>query len=192
MSKKQTPKQLQIQAGKLLRGIDNSTTAIKAHQKKIDEALPALKQTLVSLSAPAEVKAAKPTKAEKTEKKAKPEKVKAVAKPPKTEKKAEKKPAKAEKKAAKPDENRPPLKTVATEILTEKKRVSRKDLYTAVAKHGYSRPSFANMLKKNGELFTVDKEGFVTLVNGKSSEDSEDVDTFVNNVTQDTATAQAI
>ena len=192
-------KQLLITTSRLLKGIDNSTGAIRSHQKKIDAALPELKEALSALSvssqtpvaakADKKVAASKPAKADK--KAPKPEKAAKAA--PKAAKAA--KPEKAAK-AAKPEKNkadRPQLKSVVTAILTAERRVSKKALLdTVTKKHGYSRPSFSNLLKKNEALFLVDSEGFVTLATSKSNGSMEDVENLVNEVAQDQSTAQAV
>ena len=183
-------KQLLITTSRLLKGIDNSTGAIRSHQKKIDAALPELKEALSALSVSSQTPVA--AKADKKVAASKP--AKADKKAPKPEKAAKAAPKAA--KAAKPEKNkadRPQLKSVVTAILTAERRVSKKALLdTVTKKHGYSRPSFSNLLKKNEALFLVDSEGFVTLATSKSNGSMEDVENLVNEVAQDQSTAQAV
>jgi len=162
--------------GKLLRGIDNETLAIKQAQDKLNVRVKAVQdnartvQTLIggisnaALAAPSKpvpakavkpAKAAKPAKPAKVAKPAKPAKVAKPAKPAKVAKpvkvKAEKlvKAAKASDKTP-PTSDRPSLKKVISEIIAKSgKPMGTADIYKAACqKYGYwSRQSLYNALK---------------------------------------------
>lgn len=184
---KLTTKQMSIKIGKILKGVDNSVTQIHKHQTSIGEAIPALQKLVGGITNNiTPVAPAKETKPVKEVKKAKPEKpVKEAKKPVKEVKKAKpdkevKKPAKELKKPAKevkkPVAERPALKQVIKNVITNNGTpMTSSEIYkTIIDKHGiWSRQSVYNALKDKS-LFTRTNDVFsLTVVRTKPDEKAE-------------------
>lgn len=197
-----TPRQSQIRAETLIRGIDNSTqkiekemASIKAARKELPAIITGLSNAAISSSTAAKPAAkpatAKPAAAKPTAKKpaAKPA-AKSAAKPA-AKKAAAKKPASKPASAKKPAANRPTFKDAAVQILTSAGRpMSKADLRRAyIAQHGtISSQSVYGVLNKNADLFKV--EGNMVSLAGKSKQaPKDDVDAFLQRVEKDQATA---
>lgn len=201
-----TPRQSQIRAETLIRGIDNSTqkiekemASIKAARKELPAIITGLSNAAISSSTAAKPAAkpatAKPAAAKPT---AKPTAKKPAAKPaaksaakPAAKKAAAKKPASKPASAKKPAANRPTFKDAAVQILTSAGRpMSKADLRRAyIAQHGtISSQSVYGVLNKNADLFKV--EGNMVSLAGKSKQaPKDDVDAFLQRVEKDQATA---
>ena len=205
--------------GKLLRGIDNETLAIKKDQSKLNARVESVQknarfvQTLIggisntAISVfdakPAKVVATKPAKvvAAKPAKPAKPAKVVKVA-PVKVAKPVVEKPAKVAKPVKASDKankvkvaegDRPPLKKVIADTITSSGvALSASEIYQeACKKHGYwSRQSLYNALKDKSFTKTGEKYSFSEQKSKSKHITSDDeADNFVKKVEGDSATA---
>jgi len=190
MSKTQTKTEIRnntAKIGKLLRGIDNDTLAIKKDQAKLNVRIKAVQdsaktvQTLIggisnmALAAPASLKKVQVKKPEpKTASKVSPKAPKAPKKPtpkkaatktaaPKKDlKKATKAPAAVKASTSESPQDRPSLKKVITDIILKNgKPMGAADIYKmACQKFGYwSRQSLYNALKDN-KAFAKKGEGY--------------------------------
>lgn len=193
-NKQPTVKQLQSAASRLLKGIDNSTAAIKSHQTRIGEMVPELRQTLTALSnttpkpvvkavarvEKAAVKTAKkvPVKKEKTAKKDRPKPVK----------------------KAEATGERPALHNAVGIVLAETGPLSKADLHRELqTRYGFnSKPSLYSVLKSRSNEFVTGSGGLVSLASHSkdvvvsSYTAKDEVNEFVNKVASDQSVAQAL
>lgn len=165
--KKQTVKQLRLNAARLLKGIDNSSVAIRSHQNKIGDYIPELQETLSALSN---------TNGATTVSKVKQKIVKA----PKDAKKSMEK-----------DERPPLLQLIKDYVSANGGQVLRKDLTNYVInEYNWSRLSLALQLKKT-DIFN-NEGSYVKLVSKVQVETTDDSENLVSSVAGDQTISQAL
>lgn len=174
-----TVKQLQTQANKLLKGIDNSALIIKNQHAKISSYIPELKETMTALSninaAPKEktaIKAVKPP----------------VVKPPKTAKAKETKKETGEKHTT-----RPSLRDATIELLKLLGPQTKQNLMKELSsRFGFnSRPGFYNLIKKESSIFAMYETDKVHLIQPELSTLNQ-VSKFVKETSKDPITSSVI
>lgn len=180
-----TPRQTQIRAETLVRGIDNSTAKIEKELANIKASRKELPSLITGLSNAAITAVAAPKSQPKAAAKAKATpaaKAKAA-----SAKKAATKKAATKKASPKPAANRPTFKDAAVQILQAKGPLSKADLRRAyIAQYGsISSQSVYGVLNKNTDIFKVD--GNTVSLAAKASK--EDLESFVRQVEKDQSTA---
>lgn len=196
-----TPKQAVAKANNLLKGIDNSSVAIKKHQAAIEASVEQVKvlvdgignqpaPTPKAVKAPTAKPAAKASteKSTATTKTAKP--VTKTAKPAQAKKAAV---AKAPKEAKTNEDSGPTIKEAAIAVLRKEGKAMKAADIWHVAQQTYSRTwsrqVLYNALNKNTEIFVRDGDEFglsqkanvVAVTNGKKDDDADD---FVERVSK--------
>lgn len=204
-NKPQTPKQMAVKVESLMRGLDNSRTAIGKHQKDIEDKLVELKPLLAGLTSAATTKPPTPKAPAKPAKVATPAKAtpKTPAKPAKTPAKAPAKPAKAPAKGSKapakpakaapvkdnrkpPVPNRPILKNAIKEMIAAEggKAPAAKIYHLACDKYGYwSRQGFYAALHDVKSFHHTADDQFELV------QTADEVEKFVDQASQNQATA---
>lgn len=200
-----TPKQAAIKAGSLLRGIDNSTVAIKKHQEIIEHSIEQVKSIVAGIGnqVVAQPAASKPTpasKAKSTTKKDKP------AKPAKATvaKKASTTPPKAAQKPAQAQSQSPgtTIKDAAIAVLKENGGVMKASEIWHKAqekfKRTWSRQVLYNAFDKNPDIFVQAEGGYkyggvakqvqVTTL----KQDDKDVDSFIARASKNEAVSNVL
>lgn len=189
-----TPKQVVAKANNLLKGIDNSSVAIKKHQATIEASVEQVRNLVDGIGnqpapAPKPVKAAAPKSTEKvaTKPTAKPAAKAAKAAMPK---KAT--PVKAAKTATSTEDSGPTIKEAAIAVLRkEGKAMKAADIWHTAQKtynRTWSRQVLYNALNKNTDIFVRSGDDFglnpkvstVVPTNGKK----DDADAFVERVSK--------
>jgi hypothetical protein len=187
-----TPKQANIKATSLIRGIDNSVARIRKETASIADATSQLKKTVLPALSNTEAKAKAPAKKAKEKAKAPAKKAKAPAKKAKEKKTPAQSPSKAAQKAKPPVEGRPTIKEAIQETIGAQGPISPADLWKKVVeKYGYwSRQSLYNALKDT-KLFKK-ADGVVGLVPATGSKKKDNVDSFVDDVVKDKSVADTV